>query len=202
MRNKEDNLMRYNSKRLVASLLVFTMIFQVLPLTAFASEGTIPPIPGQTQYHAAGGNGDDPYVYNIGGGHDTISNGGNLLFGPGIWKEDLVFAKEDNDLVIKILNGTGGYSGSVTVEDWYLDAGNKLSKIMFEDGTELTTEEIDELATSPAVVILGTTGVNTLRARSANSSRTIVYGLAGNDTIYGSDPRYSYRRPRQRHDPD
>jgi uncharacterized protein YjdB len=140
-----------------------------------------------------GGEGNDTYIYEAGSGDDVISNASNgegdqdeLHFGPGIWKEDLVFAREDNDQIIRVLDGTGGYAGSVTIEDWYLDEKNKLSKIVFEDETELTTEEIEDLAANSAVILRGTTGANTLRARSAGSSRTIVYGLAGGDTLYGS----------------
>jgi Ca2+-binding RTX toxin-like protein len=111
---------------------------------------------------------------------------GELYFGPGIWQEDLVFVQEGNDLVIRILDGAGDYAGSVTVEDWYLDEENTLSKIVFEGGTELTTEDIEELAANTVGILRGTTGANTLRANSAVGTRTIVYGLAGGDTIYGS----------------
>jgi uncharacterized protein YjdB len=187
--------MRYNTRKFTATLLIFTMFFQILPLSAFANARTIIPIPRQTQYAYASpdavGNGnadDNTYVYYIGDGHNTISNGGKgeLRFGPGIWKEDIVFAKEDNDLAVKILDGAGGYAGSVLVEDWYLNAKNKLPKIVFEDGTKLTTEEIEELAANPVGILRGTTGANTLRASSAADTRRIVYGLAGGDTIYGS----------------
>lgn len=42
--------MRYNNKRFTALLLIFTMVFQVLPLTAFASERTVVQIPNPTQH--------------------------------------------------------------------------------------------------------------------------------------------------------
>jgi hypothetical protein len=101
--------MQYKAKKFIASLLIFTMFFQVLPLSAFANERIIP-ISNHTEY---------TYASFIGSGYHTILNGGEgeLQFDPGIWKEDLVFAKEDNDLAIKILDGAGGYAGSVTVED-------------------------------------------------------------------------------------
>ena len=92
-----------------------------------------------------GGEGDDIYVYNPGGGHDVISNvsGGEgqrdeLHFGPGIASDDLGFAREDDDLVITVLDKDGIETGSVTVEDWYLSDDNKLSKIVFDDGSELS----------------------------------------------------------------
>ena len=37
--------MRYNAKKITSFLLIFTMVFQILPLTAFANERNINPIP-------------------------------------------------------------------------------------------------------------------------------------------------------------
>jgi Ca2+-binding RTX toxin-like protein len=139
-----------------------------------------------------GGEGSDIYVYEAGSGGDVISNVSNgeddqdeLHFGPGIWPEDLTFAREDDDLVVRILDGTGGYAGSVTVEDWYLAETNKLSKIVFDNGTELTTAEIEALASNPPSVVRGTTAANILRTSSPVGGSVILYGLAGLDTIYG-----------------
>jgi uncharacterized protein YjdB len=139
-----------------------------------------------------GGEGSDVYVYEAGSGDDVISNVSNgendedeLHFGPGIWPEDLTFAREADDLVVRILDGMGGYAGNVTVEDWYLDEKNKLLKIVFDNGTELTLEEIEALAATPPNVLRGTTGANVLRTSSPASGSVIVYGLVGLDTIYG-----------------
>jgi Ca2+-binding RTX toxin-like protein len=106
---------------------------------------------------------DDVYVYNRDGGYDVISNGGKgdedrdeLHFGPGIWKEDLIFTSEDNDLVITLLNSEGSEAGSVTVEGWYADEKNKLSKIVFYDGTALTQAQIEALVQNPAILLYGT----------------------------------------------
>jgi hypothetical protein len=56
-------LMRYSVRKFTASLLIFTMFFQVLPISAFAGERTILPISRQTQYanaspYAVGNSGD------------------------------------------------------------------------------------------------------------------------------------------------
>jgi uncharacterized protein YjdB len=103
-----------------------------------------------------GGEGSDIYVYEVNGGHDVISNISNndndqdeLHFGPGITSADLSFKREDEDLLIDIGDG----EGSVTVEGWYLAEKNKLAKIVFDDGTELTTEEIEALVEAEDVFI-------------------------------------------------
>jgi uncharacterized protein YjdB len=100
-----------------------------------------------------GGEGSDIYVYELKSGEDVISNVSNgendtdeLHFGPGITSADLTFSRESDDLLIAITDEEGEDAGNITVEDWYLAEKNKLSKIVLDDGTELTTEEIEALA--------------------------------------------------------
>ena len=72
-------------------------------------------------------------------------------------------------------NGNGGHSGSVTVKDWYLAEENKLARIVFDDGTELTTEEIEELVQHPgefvpvAGVTLSPASADLVHAREKDS---------------------------------
>jgi Ca2+-binding RTX toxin-like protein len=146
-----------------------------------------------------GGNGDDYveilnggniFVYNRNGGHDTIvcldvqsGDRNKIHFGPGIWKEDLVFSRQDDDMVITILDETGNGSGSVTVTDWYLEAKNRMRIVLF-DGTVLKISEIEESVNNKPVIMYGTEGNDVLRSASKIGSTYILYGLGGNDVIY------------------
>jgi Ca2+-binding RTX toxin-like protein len=143
-----------------------------------------------------GSEGSDVYVYEVNGGLDVISNVSNgendqdeLHFEPGIWEEDLIFSRQGNDLLIEILNGKGGNSGTITVEDWYLAEKNKLSKIVFDDGTELTTAEIEELAARPLTVLTGTAAPNFLRSPNKIREKVTMYGLGGADTFHAGRER-------------
>jgi uncharacterized protein YjdB len=136
--------------------------------------------------------GDDIYVYNPGGGDDTISSGGKsdededeLHFGPGIWQENLLFSREGNDFVIAILNSEGVETGSVTVADWYADDKNRLTKIVFSNGLELTTAELEFLVENSPAAIWGNYWSETLRTSSREGYTVILYGLGGNDSLYG-----------------
>ncbi|MDR1379584.1 MAG: hypothetical protein LBJ36_11135, partial [Synergistaceae bacterium] len=184
--------MRYNAKKFIASLLIFTMIFQVLPLTAFANERTIVPNLKQVQYAYAfldvvEGNGDDDtYVYNIGDGHVILSNGDKdeLHFGPSIWKEDLFFSREEDDLLIMILDAEGDELGRVTMKNWYTDDKNKLSKIVFFDNSEMMENEIAFLVANPQLVIWGTEQGDNINTGSRKGYTFITYSLHGSDNVY------------------
>ena len=135
--------------------------------------------------------GDNIFVYNRNGGFDTIVcidvNSGDeneIHFGPGIWKEDLIFVSSDNDLSIIILDTEGAESGRVSIADWYLEACNRMTRIVFEDESELSTEDIEWLADNPPALIFGTNSNETIRTSSKSGSAVIVYGFEGNDYIY------------------
>ena len=132
-----------------------------------------------------GGEGNDIYVYEAGGGHDIISNisageddQDELHFGPGISQEDLVFSRNDDDLEITVLIG----DGSVTIEDWYKDDRNKLARIVFDDGSVLTREEIEYLVENPPVVFYCSGGNINISSRAGDI--VIVYGSDVTDNIY------------------
>jgi Ca2+-binding RTX toxin-like protein len=97
----------------------------------------------------------------------------------------LIFVKRENNLVIAILDARGNESGSVTIADWYLDAKNRIARIVFADGSLIEAAEIEILVNNPPTLIYGTEGNDTLRSSAKSGSTVIVYGLGGNDTIYG-----------------
>jgi uncharacterized protein YjdB len=138
-------------------------------------------------------NGDNVFVYNLGGGQDVITlldvaegDENELHFGPGIWKEDLFFIREGNDLVIQVLDTNGDEAGSVTVEDWFLAEKNKLTKIVFHDGSEIRKSEIEFLVDNPQIVIWGTSQNDTINTNSRIGYTVITYALDGGDLVYGS----------------
>ena len=137
-----------------------------------------------------GGPGNTIYVYNRDADHDIIYNGqsvdgdvNELHFGPGIYPDDLVFYRENYDLRILVLDEIGDIGGSVTVKSWYLANRFRLARIVFYDGTSLTTEEIEALVTTR--IIRGTELNQTLRTNSQPGERVRVYATAGINTLVG-----------------
>jgi Ca2+-binding RTX toxin-like protein len=88
-------------------------------------------------------------------------------------------------MVITILGATGNESGSVTIVDWNLAAKNRISRIVFADGSVLKTAEIEILVNNPPTLFYGTNNNDTLRTSSKSGPTVIVYGFGGQDTIYG-----------------
>lgn len=151
--------------------------------------------------------GDDTYVYNLGDGHDKITDydgTDTLIFGSGIKPADVKLRRvesfygdsgiRDYDLVLYV-----GDSGSVTIKNyygfqgwfWYEEmAGNKIEKVVFADGTVWNENDIRAMTH----VSYGTDGKDTLTA--FDDYGFTFYGLAdadcligrdGDDTLYGGD---------------
>lgn len=151
--------------------------------------------------------GDDTYVYNLGDGHDKITDydgTDTLIFGSGIKPADVKLRRvesfygdsgiRDYDLVLYV-----GDSGSVTIKNyygfqgwfWYEEmAGNKIEKVFFADGTVWNENDIRAMTH----VSYGTDGKDTLTA--FDDYGFTFYGLAdadcligrdGDDTLYGGD---------------
>ena len=137
-----------------------------------------------------GKGGNDIYVQNLGGGHDTISNrsgGANdvdeLHFGPGIIPETLFPYRKGGDLVFSLPDERGEESASTTVEDWYEDAGARLDRIVFMDGTAWTAEDAEKRAGNPPVVLKGGSGADRMKTRSRKKDTVVLYGLEGDDRL-------------------
>ena len=129
----------------------------------------------------------DTYLFDIGDGHDTISEWGDskrflldekwlpqnlvdspgdvIQFGAGITQDDLSFIRVDNNLVINIgINGTD----SITIKDHFRDSNAQIELITFADGIKLTK---DEYLRNLSVNLVGT------------ESNDILTSVGGNDTI-------------------
>ena len=137
-----------------------------------------------------GKEGDDVYVQNLGGGHDTISNrsgGANdvdeLHFGPGVIPETVRPHRKDGDLVFSLPDERGEESSSTTVEDWYRDAGARLDRIVFMDGTAWSAEDAERRAEQPPVAQKGGSGADRMKTRSGKKDTVVLYGMEGDDRL-------------------
>jgi VCBS repeat-containing protein len=97
----------------------------------------------------AAGEGDDVYLYELGGGEDAIEEaGGNdtLRLGAGIAPEALRLKRRHDDLVLELK----GDDGSVTVKGWFASEARRIERIEFADGTAWNEDEIGGRLGKPA----------------------------------------------------
>jgi Ca2+-binding RTX toxin-like protein len=138
-----------------------------------------------------GKKGDDVYIYNLGDGHDIISEyynihnpGGiedygndKIIFGEGILIDDIYFSRIDRDIIIRFRNST---NDSITIPNQIRSLSNRIETLQFADGS---TFNIDNAA-SLTFEYLGTQGNNNVGDRyQASSSNDIINTLGGDDTI-------------------
>jgi Ca2+-binding RTX toxin-like protein len=143
---------------------------------------------GSDELHGGTGNdvlsgnaGDDVYLFNLGGGRDTIweegdSVGDVLRFGAGIAPEDISAAKSGYDLVLFHANGVD----QVTISNWYVDPSWRLMQFEFSDGT---TWSADDTGNRGLTSIRGTPGSDMLYGGALDET---LSGFSGNDTLYGN----------------
>ena len=142
-----------------------------------------------------GGRGNDGYLYNVGDGHDTISDfritfgndGDYVSFGPGISPADIVVRatpSNRNDMIVDLPT----HSGSVTLvnqltenNEWTID------ELRFADGTVLTDQDlltrylVDQISVGDDTIV-GLKGGDVLDGLSGDDT---IYGWSGNDTLIG-----------------
>lgn len=142
----------------------------------------------------SGGGESDSYVFNLGGGNDTIydhydpyrytttSGGANdtIIFGEGITKDNITFTGKNGDLIITFNNSTD----SITVLNQLLYANHKIENYVFADGTSYTYNDVLGLLAS-----YGTSENDTIIGSQTGES---IYGGAGDDSIYSHYTTYSY----------
>uniref|UniRef100_UPI00130056E6 calcium-binding protein n=1 Tax=Peristeroidobacter agariperforans TaxID=268404 RepID=UPI00130056E6 len=162
--------------------------------------------------YLVGGFGSDTYLFGVGDGQDTINNdsdgwSGNadptagkvdvLQFKEGVLASDVTITRSGDNLILKI----AGTTDQVTIQNYFNNDGfsNRtyaVEQIRFADGTTW------DLATIKAMVLLGTSGNDTLTGYAtadtinggagndsidARGGNDIVEGGAGTDTISGGD---------------
>jgi Ca2+-binding RTX toxin-like protein len=131
-----------------------------------------------------GGSGSDTYLFDLGDGHDTISNYDYsqgrwdvLRFGAGIAPADVTARRINDDLVLT-LAGTGD---QVTISNHFQSDGNggyQIDEIQFSG----TDAPVWDLATIRALVLTPTEGDDVL---SGYQSADTLAGGGGNDQLYG-----------------
>ncbi|HFK4064740.1 TPA: calcium-binding protein [Kluyvera ascorbata] len=92
-----------------------------------------------------GGTGSDTYLFNVGDGQDTITEGrkntgdaDTLRFGEGVQAKDARIQRNGGDLVINF----SGNTDSVTVKNYFTAAKYQVEHISFADGTDWAPEDI------------------------------------------------------------
>jgi Ca2+-binding RTX toxin-like protein len=139
-----------------------------------------------------GGAGNDIYLFNLGGGQDTISdydatvgNVDTLRFGAGIAAGDITFSRNVNDLVL----GINGTADQVKIQDWGSGDYYHIERVEFADGTSWDAAYLQAQASATPIIgttgndiLYGDAGNNTLDGRAGNDS---LQGGAGNDTLDG-----------------
>ena len=95
-----------------------------------------------------GAAGNDTYIYNRGGGQDTVvdndstvGNSDKLQFGAGITPFDLMLTRSVNDLKLAIY----GSPDQVTIQNWYNGASNQTETIQTDNGQRLINTQVDQL---------------------------------------------------------
>ncbi|MCG7550755.1 calcium-binding protein, partial [Pseudoalteromonas sp. Of7M-16] len=161
-----------------------------------------------------GGQRSDVYIYNLGDGNDTYTEHAGtefgedkIIFGEGISQAQVTFGRVGHDILIKITNTDGSYSGSITIKDGFyyktppirpdeLNAG-KIESIEFVDGSVITMAEVIDIVkvvhgTAQADRLTGTVSEDTIKGYEGDDyiiesvGDDIVFGGDGNDTVYAS----------------
>ena len=149
--------------------------------------------------------GNDIYIFGKDFGNDTIieenSDKNVIKFTDGISKDDLLFKKLNNDLVI-LQN-----KNSVTIKDMFNGASinSKIDKIVFDDGSSITNREFINLAVANSssnendtligyfdddYVLDALDGNDTIITNGGND---VLIGGAGDDTLKGGKGNDTYK---------
>ncbi|MHB8165765.1 MAG: putative Ig domain-containing protein [Sulfuricella sp.] len=129
-----------------------------------------------------GGDGSDSYLFNRGDGTDTLTDNGDLIstdtlqFGADILQSDVTITRLGNgDLSFK-LNGS---TDEVVVQGYYNNALNLIERVVFGDGSVMTTEDF--------------AGIDSMSGGEGNDvlyGGMFQYGGEGDDVLYGGVYQY------------
>lgn len=135
--------------------------------------------------------GNDTIFYNKGDGHDlmvlseTLRDSDKVIFGEDIKPGDLSFTVSGDKMVMHIAKGKDK-EGSLTFDNWFTSKNTSAQKVelfVFKDGTELTWQQISEMATMN--VKFGTDNADTINGDRV--LKNVIYGLNGDDTLTGGE---------------
>ena len=139
---------------------------------------------GEGDDNLSGGRGSDTYRFALGWGKDEIYNYDESLnksdaieFAADISPTDIKITRHGETLVLSHV----GNSDQIRVRDYFENDGNslyKLEEIRFADGSELTIEQVKQLA------LQASDNDDFLKGYSSDD---VINGGAGNDRLYGAD---------------
>jgi Ca2+-binding RTX toxin-like protein len=142
----------------------------------------------------AGWGGSDTYLFNLGDGHDTISDmdfsnldTDTVRFGDGITPDDIVISRNGPDLLVSI----GDAGDAISVERWGDNTYGHIERFEFSDGTVWDAAYIHQyLSGSP---LNGTPGDDYLTGWTEGD---VLAGGAGSDYLQGGygDDVYLFNR--------
>ena len=126
---------------------------------------------------------EDVYQFNRGDGADVIVEAGGsdrIEFGLGITSDDIRVAQSGEDVVLTIMWGGMVTNDQITLTDAMIDSAATIETLQFSDGSESSIAEL--LAGQSA--IYGAKSGDVVRSISGVANE--VYGLDGEDTLYGA----------------
>ncbi|MRR58090.1 MAG: hypothetical protein EG824_07760 [Deltaproteobacteria bacterium] len=125
--------------------------------------------------------GNDTYVFGSGYGQDVISDVDwtttdidTIQLAPGVIPSDLTVTRDGSDLFLSLNGG----ADKLTLRNWFISDSYKIERVVFDDQTEWTAEELASRITVP----VGTEGDDTL---FGSEYADVARGESGNDTISG-----------------
>ncbi|MFV0576712.1 MAG: calcium-binding protein [Vibrio sp.] len=155
---------------------------------------------GDDVIHAGSGNddiyiggGNDMYVFNLGDGHDTITDWsdatqkGRIQFGEGLSADKLKveFSLYDSDMTLSFIDQSGDYTGDAIT---LTDNNNYIEQFEFADGIVLTLDDVRLLArniegTESDDMLAGSPYSDVIHAGAGDD---FIDSGDGDDVIYGS----------------
>jgi Ca2+-binding RTX toxin-like protein len=139
-----------------------------------------------------GAAGDDTYVFAVGDGADRIVEvaGADILRIQGYTAGDLTFYRVGDSLVI----GAADADQIAVVQHFDGNGGYRVEKIVFDDGSELSSSDITaRLVSDPLPITLGThVGSHAADVLSGTPGADQFIGLTGDDTLVGGQGRDTY----------
>ena len=163
--------------------------------TLFGDEGAHILTGGQGDDALAGGDGDDTYVFNLGDGHDVITDtssldaGNTILFGSGISLANLTLIQDQENSLLTIQVGSAADTIQLQGFDLNGVSGTSVIKALtFADGSQVL---LSDLLPLPDGFVEGCDNNDSIRTGSgddvlnAGDGDDLLDSGAGNDTLIG-----------------
>ena len=143
--------------------------------------------PGDDTFDGNGGNdlmfdlykSNDTYIFDYGDYQPTITDSGGfdtIKFGPGIKASDIKFYITKGGYLMPRIKDT---NDKPEVANWP-DPNYKIERWVFEDGTVLTSDQIDKMIDYNTRVLVYSTGADNITVGGSNN---LIYLMQGSDTI-------------------